>query len=159
MCVENRATIPLCRDNNRDNRRKQAFLHTERSHLPGISELMKRELDSNPWCRVSGSCEGFLASRVLPTAGGSGTAVRGKKEVQNEGCARGIVGRNLINLFIKRFSCLCWGCRVPTGNTRRLNEYRLDGGGESESRRERGNRRGRPKDEREQRIGHRYTLS
>lgn len=50
--------------------------------------------------------------------------VEKKKEVETrvEGASRR-VGRNLINLFIKRFSCLCWGCRVPTGNTKRLNEY------------------------------------
>lgn len=55
---------------------------------------------------------------------GTGGLREKKKEIERtEGVRRG-VGRNLINLFIKRFSCLCWGCRVPTGNTRRLNEYR-----------------------------------
>lgn len=55
----------------------------------------------------------------------TGTDVCGgkKKRLRTKGVQRG-VGRNLINLFIKRFSCLCWGCQVPTGNTRRLNEYR-----------------------------------
>lgn len=65
------------------------------------------------------------ALRPVGARGRTGTDVCGRKkrDCETKG-VRGGVGRNLINLFIKRFSCLCWGCRVPTGNTRRLNEYR-----------------------------------
>jgi len=80
--------------------------------------------DSNPWCRVSGSREGLLPYVLSEQEEELGqTFAEKKKRLRMKGVQRG-VGRNLINLFIKRFSCLCWGCRVPTGNTRRLNEYR-----------------------------------
>jgi len=55
------------------------------SHLSGISELMKRELD----CRVRGVAfpEAERGCRVLPAAGRSGTGVRDgeKKEGAREG--------------------------------------------------------------------------
>lgn len=61
----------------------------ERSRLPSISELMKRELDSNPWCRVSGSREGSTTVRSVGARGRAETGVCGEKkgEIENEGCA------------------------------------------------------------------------
>lgn len=146
--VENLVTIPLYRGHNRNNcdNRNERYTGAERTRLSrGISELMKRELDSwSPWCRVSGSREREREKEkrgerkresstvpCVPSATGrSGTDVfaRKKKEEKRKRDRRGLcastgVRRNLINLFIKRFSCLCWGWRVPTGNTRRLNEH------------------------------------
>lgn len=84
-----------------------------------------------------------MVSRFL--GGGSAYLSNGssgfrKEEEESNACEeeeneeRELEGRNPINLFIKRFSCLCRGgvCRVPTGNTRRLKECcRIQRGRES----------------------------
>lgn len=112
------------------------------SLLPGISELMKRELESRVRAvsrfrkpRRGGGrhrCSVPASTRRQEEAGR--TFVEDKKEREKErekrpgtrARAKRVRGRNLINLFIKRFSCLCWGWRIPTGNTRRLNESTVD---------------------------------
>lgn len=83
----NNSIISRHNRNNRDNGNKRSF--TWNVHVSRISELMKRELDSNPWCRVSGSREGSTAVCPVGEEEPGQTFAGGKKRRLRRVCEAG----------------------------------------------------------------------
>lgn len=75
-------TIPLYHEHNRDNRNISVPQRGTFSSLPGISELMKRELDSSPLVSRFRKPERGPTGCVLP--GRSATVVRGRAKKKRE---------------------------------------------------------------------------